>query len=244
MRCSWQPPGNAGREHRQRQPTTSTRPNSPLANILSVAAIDQRGSLARFSNYGATTVDISAPGTNILSSWPAEPGCSPCWAWSAGTSMAAPHVSGRRGPVRGHRDGTPITPALLKSMVLTRANALAPTVGKTVTGRLVNAWRAVDIAGPDCTADRSSHGINVGHDRRLDGRHDDVLAGGDRRPLSGVTSYVVRRSIGSGAWTVLAGTVTSRSFKRVDGLRHADPIPLSQAETVRATSAPRRLARP
>jgi len=42
--------------------------NSP--NILSVAAVDNRGSLAGFSNYGATSVDIAAPGTSVLSSIP------------------------------------------------------------------------------------------------------------------------------------------------------------------------------
>ena len=35
-----------------------------------------------------------APGTNILSTFPAQGGCSPCYAWSDGTSMAAPHVTG------------------------------------------------------------------------------------------------------------------------------------------------------
>lgn len=39
-------------------------------NILSVAAVGNRGSLAGFSNYGATSVDISAPGTSVLSSIP------------------------------------------------------------------------------------------------------------------------------------------------------------------------------
>lgn len=38
-------------------------------NIVSVAAIDQDGALASFSNYGATSVDIAAPGVNILSSY-------------------------------------------------------------------------------------------------------------------------------------------------------------------------------
>ncbi|MEY3450156.1 MAG: hypothetical protein RL749_1786, partial [Verrucomicrobiota bacterium] len=36
------------------------------AAIISVAAIDQKGALAEFSNYGLTSVDIAAPGTNIL----------------------------------------------------------------------------------------------------------------------------------------------------------------------------------
>jgi len=39
-------------------------------NILSVAAVDQDGNLASFSNYGATTVDLGAPGTNIYSTIP------------------------------------------------------------------------------------------------------------------------------------------------------------------------------
>jgi subtilisin family serine protease len=39
-------------------------------NILSVAAVDENGNLASFSNYGATTVDLGAPGTNIYSTIP------------------------------------------------------------------------------------------------------------------------------------------------------------------------------
>ena len=39
-------------------------------NIISVAAVDQDGNLASFSSYGANTVDIGAPGTNIMSSIP------------------------------------------------------------------------------------------------------------------------------------------------------------------------------
>ncbi len=39
-------------------------------NILSVAAVGNRGVLASFSNYGRTSVDISAPGVGILSTIP------------------------------------------------------------------------------------------------------------------------------------------------------------------------------
>jgi subtilisin family serine protease len=38
-----------------------------LDNIVSVAALDQSYELADFSNYGSTSVDVGAPGTNILS---------------------------------------------------------------------------------------------------------------------------------------------------------------------------------
>jgi len=41
-----------------------------LPNIVSVAATDHNDNLASFSNYGATSVDVGAPGVNILSSIP------------------------------------------------------------------------------------------------------------------------------------------------------------------------------
>ncbi|PGS53980.1 S8 family serine peptidase [Bacillus sp. AFS041924] len=43
------------------------------ANILSVAAVDNKGNLASFSNYGAESVDVAAPGVDILSSVPKYP---------------------------------------------------------------------------------------------------------------------------------------------------------------------------
>jgi subtilisin family serine protease len=38
-------------------------------NLLCVAALDQSYALASFSDWGATSVDVGAPGTNILSTW-------------------------------------------------------------------------------------------------------------------------------------------------------------------------------
>src|SRR5690606_4980021 len=43
--------------------------NYEAPNLICVAALDQRFELASFSNYGAKSVDIGAPGTNILSPW-------------------------------------------------------------------------------------------------------------------------------------------------------------------------------
>jgi len=44
--------------------------NVPLPNVLCVAAIDASGNLASFSNYGATSVDVAAPGVDIQSTVP------------------------------------------------------------------------------------------------------------------------------------------------------------------------------
>ena len=45
--------------------------NYEAANLICVAATDEADELAEFSNYGAASVDLAAPGTQILSTWPA-----------------------------------------------------------------------------------------------------------------------------------------------------------------------------
>jgi thermitase len=49
-------------------PATPVVPcNLPQPNLICVAAVNEAGNLAGFSNYGSTSVDVAAPGTNILS---------------------------------------------------------------------------------------------------------------------------------------------------------------------------------
>ncbi len=55
------------------------------ANIVSVAATDDDDALASFSNFGANTVDLAAPGVNILSTLPGSR-----YGSYSGTSMATP----------------------------------------------------------------------------------------------------------------------------------------------------------
>jgi subtilisin family serine protease len=60
----------AGNDGANNDTTASYPANYPTTNIISVAATTQTNQLANFSNYGATTVDIGAPGTNIYSAMP------------------------------------------------------------------------------------------------------------------------------------------------------------------------------
>ena len=186
------------------------------ANVLTVGAIDQTGDLAEFTNYGATAVDMVAPGTNILSAWPpiAGPeGCSaPCYAWSDGTSMAAPHVTGVAALALSSAT-SPLSATALRAHVLSRAMPLAQASCLSATGRIVNAYRAVTSAGPTamppCTW-RFDVGSIIGT-----GISSTVSWQPATGNLTGVKYVVWRRRDGS-AWSTIA-TQTGRSIRQTLG---------------------------
>ncbi len=114
--------------------------NSPY--IISVAATDHNDNLASFSNYGATTVDLAAPGVSILS-------CQPGGGYQllSGTSMATPHVSGVAALAMGRFPNA--TNLFIKNLILSRADPKAQLAGKVLTGGRLNALLA--ISDPDET---------------------------------------------------------------------------------------------
>lgn len=107
-------------------------------NILSVAAVDNDGRMASFSNYGATNVDLGAPGVTIYS---CSKNSNTSYAYLSGTSMAAPHVTGTAALVWARNPSW--TYAQVRSKILSSAKPLSSLAGKTVTGGLLNANNAV-----------------------------------------------------------------------------------------------------
>lgn len=95
--------------------------------VIAVAAITSTGAKASFSQYGARSVDLGAPGVGIWSTVPNN-----TYARYDGTSMATPHVSGAVALIASRY---PQASALQIKTQLLRATAPTPSLaGKTVTG--------------------------------------------------------------------------------------------------------------
>lgn len=108
--------------------------NYPNANVIAVASITSTGAKSSFSNYGATTVDIGAPGSGIYSTLPNSAGNS--YGSYSGTSMATPHVTGAVALYAASHPGS--SAAAIKNAILSSAVPTASLSGKCVTGGRLN----------------------------------------------------------------------------------------------------------
>jgi subtilisin family serine protease len=102
----------------------------PTENILCVAASDQSDRLADFSNYGASTVDLAAPGVGILSTVPGSD-----YGYETGTSSAAPQVAGAAALLLSHNPG--LASAEARAQILGGVEPVPDLRGKVASsGRL------------------------------------------------------------------------------------------------------------
>ena len=114
--------------------------NYNLSNVISVAATDRNDSKASFSSYGATTVDLAAPGVSIYSTVGTSG-----YASYSGTSMAAPHVSGVVGLLAAYNPQA--TAAEIKSALMDSVDVIPAMQNRCVTGGRLNAFKALQAIG-------------------------------------------------------------------------------------------------
>jgi subtilisin family serine protease len=108
-----------------------------LPNVISVAATTSTDGLASFSNYGAKSVHVGAPGVSIYSTRPGNK-----YAYLSGTSMASPHVAGAaallwaQNPNAGYAE--------IKRRLINSGDVVSSLQGRTITGRRINVLKALD----------------------------------------------------------------------------------------------------
>jgi subtilisin family serine protease len=107
-----------------------------LPGVVSVSALDDDGSLASYSNYG-DTVDIAAPGSQIVSTVPGG------YSGMTGTSMAAPHVAGVAALIRGYSPSADVQAVLVTT-------AVSAALGRQAGVGVVAADAALRSLCPSC----------------------------------------------------------------------------------------------
>jgi subtilisin family serine protease len=112
-------------------------------NVISVGATDNQDNLASYSDYGGATVDLMAPGTNLLSDYPTYTGFSN--AYVSGTSYAAPMVAAAAALLWSVDPS--LTYAEVKADIISSVQSVNGLSGKCVTGGRLDAQAA--LAAPD-----------------------------------------------------------------------------------------------
>jgi hypothetical protein len=132
--------------------------NSAEPNVLCVGASTNRDRPADFSNFGATTVDLFAPGDGILSLVP-ESVLESVYVYQSGTSMAAPYVSAVAALVM--QANPLLTVADAAQLIRDTVDHPPAFAGKAVTGGRLNAAVAVAsaISYPAAPADTDADGV-------------------------------------------------------------------------------------
>jgi len=109
-----------------------------LPNIISVGATDRNDALASFSNYGATSVDVAAPGVSIYSTKAGD-----SYQYLQGTSMATPHVSGLAALIWAENPG--FTYGDIRDRILDGVDVVSGLAGLILNAGRINANNSINL---------------------------------------------------------------------------------------------------
>jgi hypothetical protein len=104
-------------------------------------------------------------------------------------------------------------PVALKVRLINSGKPLASTAGKTVTGRLIDAYRALDSVGPVAKAP-TSFGFVVGTTMNWSSAVAGIGWPHATDDWSGVAAYGLQQRSGGGAWVTAVGASTARTALR------------------------------
>ncbi|NBU20794.1 serine protease [bacterium] len=111
-------------------------PHSPLKNIVVVAATNKKNDLIPASNWGKTSVDVAAPGEDILSTLPnGRSGV------LTGTSQATAFVTGIAALILA--ENSRLTPSLVKKILIESSDHFTKLSEKVKSSGRVNVYKAV-----------------------------------------------------------------------------------------------------
>ena len=213
--------------------------NYDLPNIISVAATDEQDMLASFSNYGKNTVQVAAPGVDIVSTVPpalAKPFCgaSPAagYEYCDGTSMSTPHVAGLAGLLESYYPNFSYRQA--RATIMRYVDLLPTLQGRTASGGRVNAYKALSsLLAPDglTAAAASSSAITLSWTDHATGEDGYVI---EREAPGGTFSEIDRVGPGITTYFDNKGLLPSTAYAyRVSAF---NTIPASSAYSNEATA--------
>jgi len=112
----------------------------PIDSIVSVASSGPTDRRSFFSNYGATSVDLAAPGEGILSTYPFGG-----YETLDGTSMATPHVAGVAALLATMNPDLSVGD--IKALLLDNVDQSSRWTGRVLSGGRLNAFKAASAVG-------------------------------------------------------------------------------------------------
>ncbi len=208
-----------------------------LPNLIVVGAIDYSKNISRISNYGKKSVDIFAPGEDILSCW-MKTECDMeeehpdkayghyeyGYHYNDGTSMAAPYVSGVAALLLSVNEH--LSASQLKTTIMCNAEKVDSLTDLCESGGMLDAYAAVSNIVTDHRIHSyayTTHGLHSGHTKRcvecgqsFEEEHKFELYGKDTSGITVIACRCGERSIGGSS----THTLTDNGYEYLNETSH------------------------